>query len=276
MMSKKKRITITLDPKTLEKIDGLIDGEKIRNRSHAIEFFLIQNLKPKINKAVILAAGKGVRWRPLTSQIPKALIPIKGRPILELIIEKLRNASIRNIFVVIGTLGDKIKEYFGDGRNFGVKINYIQDKVQKGTAPALKTVEKFLKQESFLLWYVDELAEIDLLDFIDFHFKQKALGTVAVSSTSKPLDYGIVKLKGPKIVDFFEKPKKEKIKSHLVNAGIFIFEPQIFQYISSKNYSLEREVFPILVKEKKLFGYLFEGKWFDIGSPENYLEALKE
>ena len=275
-MSKKKRITITLDPKTLEKIDGLIDGEKIRNRSHAIEFFLIQNLKPKINKAVILTAGKGVRWRPLTSQIPKALIPIKGRPILELIIEKLRNASIRNIFVVIGTLGDKIKEYFGDGRNFGVKINYIQDKVQKGTAPALKTVEKFLKKESFLLWYVDELAEIDLLDFIDFHFKQKALGTVAISSTSKPLDYGIVKLKGPKIVDFFEKPKKEKIKSHLVNAGIFIFEPQIFQYISSKNYSLEREVFPILVKEKKLFGYLFEGKWFDIGSPENYLEALKE
>lgn len=276
MMSKKKRITITLDPKTLEKIDGLIDGEKIRNRSHAIEFFLIQNLKPKINQAVILAAGKGVRWRPLTSQIPKALIPIKGRPILELIIEKLRNASIRNIFVVIGTLGDKIKEYFGDGRNLGVKINYIQDKVQKGTAPALKTVEKFLKKESFLLWYVDELAEIDLLDFIDFHFKQKALGTVAISSTSKPLDYGIVKLKGPKIVDFFEKPKKEKIKSHLVNAGIFIFEPQFFQYISSKNYSLEREVFPILVKEKKLFGYLFEGKWFDIGSPENYLEALKE
>lgn len=275
-MSKKKRITITLDPKTLEKIDGLIDGEKIRNRSHAIEFFLIQNLKPKINKAAILAAGEGVRWKPLTSQIPKALIPIKGRPILELIIEKLRNASIRNIFVVIGTLGDKIKEYFGDGRNFGVKINYIQDKVQKGTAPALKTLEKFLKKESFLLWYVDELAEIDLLDFIDFHFKQKTLGTVAVSSTSKPLDYGIVKLKGSKIVDFFEKPKKEKIKSHLVNAGIFVFESQIFQYISSKNYSLEKEVFPNLAKEKKLSGYLFEGKWFDIGSPENYLEALKE
>lgn len=275
-MAKKLRITITLDPQTVEKIDKLIDGEKIRSRSHAIEFFLSQNLKPKINQAVILAAGKGVRWRPLTYQIPKALIPIKGKPILEIIIEKLKGYSIKNVFVVIGTLGDKIKEYFGDGKKFGVKINYIQDKIQKGTAPALKTTEKFLKKETFLCWYVDELAEIDLFDFIDFHFQQGGIATIAISSVSNPTGYGIVKLKGPRIVDFFEKPRKEKIKSYLVNSGIFVFESEIFNYIEPKTLSLEKEVFPKLVKEKKLFGYLFEGKWFDIGLPQNYLKALEE
>lgn len=275
-MHKKVRITITLDPQIVEKIDRLIDGEKIRNRSHAIEFFLSQNLKPKVNQAVILAAGKGVRWRPLTYQIPKALIPIKGRPILEIIIEKLKEYSIKNIFVVIGNLGEKIKEYFGEGKKFGVKIIYIQDKIQKGTAPALKAAEKFLKKETFLCWYVDELAEIDLFDFVDFHFQQKGIATIAISSVSDPKDYGIVKIKGPRIVEFLEKPKKEKIRSYLVNSGIFVFEPEIFNYIDSQTLSLEKETFPKLIREKRLFGYLFGGKWFDIGIPQNYLKALKE
>ncbi|MBC7073889.1 NTP transferase domain-containing protein [Candidatus Parcubacteria bacterium] len=275
-MAKKIRITVTLDPQTVERIDKLIDGEKIRSRSHAIEFFLSQNLKPKIEQAVILAGGKGVRWRPLTYQIPKALIPIKGKPILEIIIESLKNYSIKKIFVVIGTLGEKIKEYFGDGKKLGVKIYYVQDKKQKGTAPALKSVENFIKKETFLLWYVDELAEIDLSDFVNFHFEHKGIATMAISSISDPKGYGIVKMKGPKIVEFTEKPKKEKIKSYLVNAGIFVFEPEIFNYILPSTLSLEKEVFPKLVKEKKLFGYFFGGKWFDIGIPENYLKALKE
>ncbi len=272
----KKRITITLDEEILKRVDGFVDKEKIRNRSHAIEFLISQILKPKIRQAVILAAGKGVRWQPLTSHIPKALIPINGKPILEWTLEYFKKYGIKEIFLVIGALGEKIKEYFSDGKKFGVKIIYLKDKKEKGTAPALKVAQKFLKKETFLLWYVDELAEIDLADFIDFHLKYKGIGTVAISSLSNPLGYGICKIQGPRIVEFYEKPPKKEIKSYLVNTGIFVFEPEIFDYIKDLDCSLEKEVFPRIIAEKKLFGYLFAGKWFDIGVPENYLKALKE
>ena len=275
-MKPKRRITITLDENLLKRIDKLIDKERIRNRSHAVEFLISQNLMPKINQAVILAAGKGVRWRPLTYEIPKALIPIQGKPILEQTINSLRDYGLENIFLVVGTLAKKIKEYFGDGRHLGVNLTYIEDKKEKGTGPALKITQPLLKKETFLLWYVDELAEIDLNDFVDFHKKHKGLATVALSSVADPLGLGTVKLQGPRITEFLEKPKKKVIKSYIVNAGIFLFEPEIFNYIKPKTISLEKEVFPELVAEGKLYGYLFSGKWFDIGRPANYGKALKE
>lgn len=275
-MKPKRRITITLDENLLKRIDKLIDKERIRNRSHAVEFLISQNLMPKINQAVILAAGKGVRWRPLTYEIPKALIPIQGKPILEQTINSLRDYGLENIFLVVGTLAKKIKEYFGDGRHLGVNLTYIEDKKEKGTGPALKITQPLLKKETFLLWYVDELAEIDLNDFVDFHKKHKGLATVALSSVADPLGLGTVKLQGPRITEFLEKPKKKVIKSYIVNAGIFLFEPEIFNYIKPKTISLEKEAFPELVAEGKLYGYLFSGKWFDIGRPANYGKALKE
>jgi len=273
---KKTRITITLDEDLLQKIDKSVDREKIRNRSHAIEFLLSKSLKPKINQAVILAAGKGVRWRPLTYEIPKALIPIKGKPILEHTINYLRNYEIRDIFVVVGSLGDKIKEYFGNGERFGVNLTYIEDVREKGTGPALKVVQPFIKKEPFVLWFVDEIAEINLDDLIDFHVSHSALSTIALSSVSDPLGLGTVKLEGSRVTEFSEKPIKKKIESYLVNAGIFILEQDIFNYLSAKTLSVEKEVFPVLAKEGKFFGYVFSGKWFDIGTSKNYAKAIKE
>jgi len=273
----KKKIAITLEENLLKRIDQIIDGKQIRNRSHAIEFLISQSLKPKISQALILAAGKGVRWRPLTSYLPKALIPIGKKPILEIIIDHLKNYSVKNIFIVIGTLGEKIKKYFGSGKDFGVKIQYILDKKETGTAQALNSAKNFLKKEPFFLWYVDELAEIDLEDFANFHLEQKTIGTVALSSITKPsLEYGIVKIKGSKIVEFLEKPEKKKARSYLVNAGIFIFENEIFNYIFPQDKSLEKDIFPRLISEQKLAGYVFGEKWFDVGFPQNYLLALKE
>jgi len=274
-MSKKTRITITLNEDLLNKIDNLVDKEKIRNRSHAIESLVIKSLRPKISQAVILAAGKGVRWRPLTYEIPKALIPIKGKPILEHTINYLRDYNIRNIFVVVGSLGEKIKDYFGSGERFGVKITYIEDKKEKGTAPALRAVKDFVKNEPFLFWYIDEIADINIDDLINFHTIHKALGTVALSSVSDPVGLGAVKLQGPRITEFLEKPSRKKIESYVVNAGIFIFQPEVFDYINNKTLSLEKEVFPKIAEEKKLYGYLFSGKWFDIGTPKIYTKALK-
>ena len=274
-MDKKTRITITLDKNILHQIDALIDGQEIRNRSHAVGSLVSKALEPRLSQAIILAAGRGVRWRPLTYEIPKALIPIKGKPILEHTINYLRDYNIRDIFIVIGNLGDKIKSYFGNGERFGVNITYIQDKKEKGTAPALKITRDFIKNEQFLVWYIDEIADININDLIDFHMKHNALATLALSSVADPIGLGAVKLQGPMVTEFLEKPSKNKIESYVVNAGIFVFQPEVFDYIDNKMLSLEKEVFPKIAKENKLYGYLFSGKWFDIGTPETYAKALK-
>lgn len=216
---------------------------------------------------------------PFTQELPKTLLPVKGKPILEYQIELLRNAEIREILILIGHLGEKIKYHFGDGSKFGVKINYIEQKRKEiGTGYGLYLAKPFLSKGPFLVLYGDELAEINLKDFIDFHLACGGIGTIALSPIGKPsILYGIAKLRGKKIVEFLEKPEKKEEISQVINTGIFCFEPKIFDYLLRKiNLSLEKDIFSRLAKEGKLCGYLFEGKWFDVGTPEVYKMAIKE
>lgn len=273
----RKKITITLREDLLKRIDEIIDRTRIRNRSHALEYLLTQVLKPKINKAFILAAGKGIKMGPVTKEIPKTMLPIKGKPLLEYQIELLRNFDIRDVLILVGHLGEKIQYYFGDGTKFGVKIEYLEQREKEiGTGYALYLAKNFLLNNPFLVLYGDVLAEINLKDFIDFHSSSNSLSTIALSSIGKTLPYGMVKLRGKNIVEFIEKPQKEGA-SKVINAGIFCSEPEIFKYIlAKKSLSLEKDIFPKLAKEGKLSGYLFEGKWFDVGTPEIYEKAIKE
>ncbi|MFH1894788.1 MAG: sugar phosphate nucleotidyltransferase [Patescibacteria group bacterium] len=273
----RQKITITLREDLLKKLDETIDKDRIRNRSHALEYLLAQTFKPHISKAFILAGGRGVKMGPVTQEIPKALLPIAGKPLLEYQIENLRNADIRDILILVGHLGKKIKYHFGDGSRFGVKINYLEQKRSEiGTGYALHLAKNFLSVSPFLMLYGDVLAEINLKDFITFHLSDNSFATVALSSMEKTLPYGMVKLRGRNIVEFIEKPQKEGI-SRVVNAGIFCFEPGIFNYLSAKpSLILEKDVFPKLAKEGKLRGYLFEGKWFDIGTSTIYEKAIRE
>ncbi len=278
-MIKRKRLTITLKEDIIQAIDRIIDRDRIRNRSHAIGYLLSQTLEGKVKKAFILAGGRGIKMRPFTKEIPKSMLLVKGRPILEYQIEALRESDVRDILIMVGYLGEKIKYYFGDGSKFGVKIDYLeQPRGEIGSAFALKLAENFLRDERrFLVLYGDVLAKIDLKDFIYFHTSQKKIGTLALTSIKESSLYGVVKLKGSKIVDFIEKPKKEEF-SRVVNSGIFIFENEIFNYLNKtkKENLLEKAIFPTLIKEGQLLGYLFEGKWFDIGTPEIYARTLKE
>ncbi|MFH1575450.1 MAG: sugar phosphate nucleotidyltransferase [Candidatus Nealsonbacteria bacterium] len=273
----RKKITISIRDEMLKRVDRIIDRTSIRNRSHALEYLLSQALEPKINHALILAGGRGARMKPITEEIPKMLLPIAGKLLLEHQIELLRDSNIRDIVILLGHLGEKIKYHFGDGSRFGVKINYLEQKTKEiGTAYALNLAKNYFSSTPFLMMYGDVLAEINLKDFIDFHSSSGSLSTVALSSIEKTLPYGMVRLRGKNIVEFIEKPQKEGL-SKVINAGIFCFEPGIFDYLSSKtNLSLEKDVFPKLAKEGKLTGYLFEGKWFDIGTPAIYEKAIKE
>ena len=272
------KITITLRDDLLKKVDEIIDKDKIRNRSHAIEYLLSQSFVSKIDSALILAGGKGSQMKPLTEKLPKPLLPIQGKPILEHQIELLQACGIKEVFVVIGYMGEKIKQHFGDGSRFGVRITYIeQDEKEIGTGHALYIARNFLSHKRFVALYGDILAEINLGDCAEYHTGSNALATVALTSIKYPSFYGVAKLRGEKVVEFMEKPKEKDELSRVISAGIFCFEPEIFTKLSSaKDLALERDVFPKLAKEGKLTGYLFEGKWFDIGTPEIYTRAIKE
>ena len=274
--SGRTRLTITLRKDILSQLDSIIDGERIRNRSHAIEYVLSQNLGPKIHHALILAGGQGVKMRPFTYEMPKPMIPVKGRPILQHIIESIRNCGITDIVIVIDKqLGENIKKYFGDGSNFGVKITYIVEKERAGTAGAIRLAKDKLT-EPFLLYYSDLLAEIDLPAFMEFHKNTGSVMSAALNATDKFSDYGVVKLQGNTIVNFVEKPTHNDTFG-LVNAGIFLAEPELFELLPQKTpASLEHDVLPNLAKRGQLSGYPFSGKWFDISTPEIYERVLKE
>jgi len=273
---KRQRITITLKKDIIELLDKQVDKEKLRNRSQAIEYFLGHSLFQRATKVLILAGGQGVNFRPLTYEIPKALIPIKGKPLLEYTLENLKKFQFSEIYISVGHLGKKIKEYFSDGRKWGLEISYLeQAKSDLGTAKPVFEARKIFEQEPFLLIYGDVLAEIDFQDLLNFHYLQKGIVTVALASVEKPSNWGVVKLKGNLITEFLEKPKDKKIKSHLVNAGIFVCEPAIFNYFKKNTISLEKDIFPKLVSEKKLYGYPFEDNWYDISTPQVYEEVLR-
>ncbi len=270
----KERITITIDKKMLEKIDNVIDGNRIRNRSHAIEDLLSTALgKTAVGTAFILAGGAGTRLRPITYEIPKALIPVHGRPILEHQLDMLKKYDIRNIVLAVSHKADKIKEYFGNGSKFGVKITYIDEKKPMGTGGSLHAARNHLN-DSFALLYVDTLMNPDISSVSQFHSGHGGLGTMLVVPTNRPEAAGAVVMEGNKIVNFIEKPKHRK--SALINAGLSIVEPSILDFVPSGQCSLEIDVFPLLASRGLLFGYPFNGPIYDIATPEGYEKALKE
>ncbi|MFA6354054.1 MAG: nucleotidyltransferase family protein [Candidatus Paceibacterota bacterium] len=273
----RSRLTITIKKDILKQLDAYIDGSRIRNRSHAIEYVLSKHFAPKIKKALILAGGQGTKMRPFTYEMPKAMIPVNGRPVLEYTIENLRRFDVREIIVSIGHQGAKIKQYFGDGSKFGVKITYLdQGKSEVGTAAPIFQAKKIIGENPFFIYYGDVLANIDLADMVDFHISNAAVATMALTSVNKSADWGAVRVQGSRVYSFLEKPNQRKDLSNIINSGIYIFDPEIFKYLTPEAHRLEKDIFPKLVERRKLFGYMFAGQWFDVGDPEIYKRAVKE
>ncbi|TSC76424.1 MAG: Nucleotidyl transferase [Parcubacteria group bacterium Gr01-1014_31] len=271
------RLTITMKNELVKQLDKFIDGSRIRNRSHAIEYLLTKSLGPGISRALILAGGRGQALRPFTYELPKGLLPVAGKPLLEHSVALLRQYGIRDLVISIGSLGAKIKEHFGDGSKFGVAIRYLdQGDAESGTAQPVRQARKFFGNEPFLCYYGDVLAEIDLGDLAEFHLSHKGIATVALTSVAKSSDWGVVALHGSKILRFQEKPAMGQTLSHVINAGVCVFDPAIFEVITPKDKSLESDVFPKLAATGRFFGFPFEGKWFDVGTPEIYEQAVKE
>ena len=272
----KERITLTLERSVLQQVDSAIDRDRLRNRSHAIESLLSKALganAPK--KAFILAGGRGTRLRPITQEIPKPLVPLQGKPIMEHTIDLLKMHGIKDIIISIGYLGDKIKEHFGDGKRFGVTITYVQEDQPLGTGGPLQLAKHFLT-ETFIMCNADELKDINLFDMYNFHKENGAAATIALTTTDDPSAYGVAKIKGNHIIEFIEKPSSENTPSRLINSGLYILEPEVTELCESIPCSLEKDIFPKLAREGRLIGYPFSGQWFDTGTPERYEKAIKE
>ena len=225
-------------------------------------------------KAIILAGGKGERLRPLTLNTPKSLIKIQGRTITEHLLDLFKRFNITDIFLSVGHLKEDIKGYFKDGSGFGVSISYIEEDEPLGTAGPLKKGKEFLK-ETFIVSNGDELKDIDLKEMIEIHKQNNARITIALTEVDDPSQYGVARLEGSKILEFVEKPKKEVAPSNLINAGLYVMEPDVIDLIKPGFTMLEKDIFPLLAEKGQLYGYQFHGQWFDTGNMERYQRADK-
>ncbi len=273
----RERLTITLRSDLVKALDMEIDGERLRNRSHAIEYFLSRSLGLRAVKVLILAGGKPVYFESEKKSLPKAMVKIAGKPLLEQTLQRLKAAKLTDIYISIGEGGEIIEEYFGDGSQMGINITYIhQSKNNQGNAQPLAGAKEHFNN-SFLMLYGDVLSDIDYGDFVEFHKNQKAaVCTMALTSSDSVNMWGLARLQGNRIVAFEEKPKEPKTFSKLINAGIYMMEPEIFGIIKATANKLEGDVFPRLAEEGKLYGYPYEGLWLDISNSAAYKQAVKE
>ena len=263
----KERLTITIDSTLLKKLDGTIDGVNVRNRSHAIERLLDMALTQSMpKKAIVLAGGNTLSFKG-QHDIPKPMLMVKGRPILEYVIRELKRNDVTEILMAIGRGGEKIISYFGDGSMFGVSINYIKEESPKGTANALSLAKGLVGPTSFFVINGDNIFRINLQEMYKQHLSTKAMATISLSTVDVTSGFGVTRLDGFKVTRFLEKPVNEKGK--LVSAGIYLFNQAIFNIIEKEaatHAMLERNVFPKLAESGNLYGYAFSTPWYPLDS----------
>lgn len=225
---------------------------------------------------MILAAGVGSRLDPLTRNLPKPLVPIVNRPVMEHIVELLRKHGFTEIMVNLHYLGDQIESHFGDGSQLGVNIHWSREDQLWGDAGSVKRCEEFFKDETFIVVGGDDLADIDLTRLIKTHKEKGALSTIALSLVDDPSEYGIVLMNEEgRITRFLEKPKGEVIFSNSANTGVYVFEPAVFDLIPRNTlYLFGKQFFPQMLDQKRsLFGHLTASYWKDVGSLQIYQQT---
>ncbi len=229
-------------------------------------------------KAVIMAGGEGTRLRPQTSNLPKPMLPLVGRPMMEHIISLLRRHGITDIVVTVAFLPNAIRSYFGDGSELGVRMVYATEETPLGTAGSVRNARDELT-ERFLVISGDVLTDINLTSLIEFHEKNNALATLALCAVENPLEFGIVITREDGSIErFLEKPGWGQVFSDTINTGIYVLEPEIFDVIpEGRAVDFSSEVFPtVLEAGAPLFGYVADGYWEDVGTTAAYLKAHED
>src|SRR5215203_3441969 len=234
-------------------------------------------------KAIIMAGGQGTRLRPLTSNQPKPMIRIVNLPCMEHIVNLLARHNVTDIAVTLQFMPEEIQDYFGDGSDWGVNMRYSIEDAPAGTAGSVKMAEKQLglEGEPLLIISGDALTDADLSELVSFHVKKDAEVTMVLKSVESPLDFGIVITEEDgRISRFLEKPAWGQVFSDTVNTGIYLLEPSIMGEIPNPEegeYDFSKELFPkLLEQERRLFGFVTDAYWEDIGTLEQYASAQRD
>jgi mannose-1-phosphate guanylyltransferase/phosphomannomutase len=226
-------------------------------------------------KAVVMAGGEGTRLRPLTSNQPKPMVPIVGKPCMEHIIELLQTHGFDDVIVTVAFMPQAIRSYFGDGESLGAHIEYSVEESPLGTAGSVRLASDKL-DETFLVISGDALCDFDLTQLVKFHRKRGAAVTIALKSVPNPLEFGIVVVDDQGRVErFLEKPSWGQVFSDTINTGVYVLEPEVLEHIpADRPFDFSKELFPLLLEMgRPIYGLPMEGYWQDIGNLDQYRQA---
>lgn len=240
-----------------------------------VEIVSIANLiKPKLypNQVIIMAGGLGTRLRPLTDTLPKPMLKVGSKPILQIILERFKQQGFKNIILCVNYKSHIIEQYFGDGRKYGLNIQYVKEKKRMGTAGALSLISNL--KDDFIVMNGDILTDIDFTKMLDFHKEHDSDATMGIREYSTQIPYGVVNTKNHQIISIEEKPTF----SYNVSAGIYILNSKILQLIPENEFFDMPALFESTLAKKSYntFSYLIEDYWIDIGRKEEYDRANSE
>jgi mannose-1-phosphate guanylyltransferase len=224
-------------------------------------------------QALILAGGEGTRLRPLTTTIPKPVVPLVDRPFIAFMLDWLRGHGVDDVIMSCGFLASGVRNVLGDGSAYGLRLRYVEEPEPLGTGGALKFAESLL-DERFLMLNGDVLTDLDVTAQLALHEQRDARATLALTPVEDPSAYGLVRTHPDgEVSGFVEKPAPDQIDTHNISAGIYVLDRSVLELLEPEQpASIERDVFPRLVGEG-LYAYVGDGYWLDIGTPERYLEG---
>ena len=229
-------------------------------------------------QAVIMAGGEGSRLRPLTSNLPKPMLPVANKPLMEHIIELLKSHGTTDVVATVQFLSSVIRNYFGDGSDLGISLSYATEEMPLGTAGSVLAASELL-EGTFLVISGDALTDIDLTAALEFHRSRDAAATLVLKRMQDPLEFGIVMTgEEGRIERFLEKPTWGQVFSDTINTGIYVLEPEVMDLIPpDQSYDFSSELFPLMLdKGLPLYGYITDSYWSDVGNAEAFLQAQQD
>jgi len=226
-------------------------------------------------QAVVLVGGEGTRLRPVTSRVPKPAAPLVCRPFIGYVLENLARHGVEHVIFSAGYLAETIERTVGDGGSYGLRVSYVVEDEPLGTAGAFKNAEGALTPGRFFALNGDVLTDVDLSALAAFHVDKGGMATIYLTPVEDPRRYGLVLVRpDASVSDFLEKPGADYPSPALINAGIYVLEPEVLEMIpAGRMFSIERGVFPRLAQAGSLYGFEARTYWRDIGTPESYLAA---
>jgi mannose-1-phosphate guanylyltransferase len=229
-------------------------------------------------QAVVLVGGEGTRLRPITSRVPKPVVPLVGRPFVGYILENLARHGVERVVFSAGYLAHALEDAIGDGSRYGLDVRYVVEDRPLGTAGAIRNVQAELDDGCLLAFNGDVLTDVDLTAMSAFHRERGGLATILLTRVDDPRRYGLVEIADDgRVTEFIEKPGAEHAvptRGALINAGVYLLEPEVLAMIpAGRQLSIERGVFPELAAAGRLYAFVSNAYWRDIGTPESYLQA---